>query len=71
MNDAEKTAVLQASLLNIGRLLPPGVEVSFFHEGSDPHTQMQIRYSDGTTTDYAFASYEPIFQNPADWKLKP
>lgn len=67
MTDAEKIAVLKASLHNIGRLLPDGVEVFFFHEGDDPRARMQICYADGSNTEYVFASHEPIYQVPAQF----
>ena len=60
MTDDEKVAVLKASLLNIGRLLPAGVEVFFFHEGDDPRGRMQICHADGSNTEYIFTSHDPI-----------
>lgn len=65
MTDAEKIDVLKASLLNIGRLLPANMEVYFYHEGDDPRARMQICHADGTNTEYAFVSHEPIYQFPA------
>lgn len=61
MTDEVKTAVLKASLLNIGRLLPPGTEVHFYQDGADQRTRMQICYSDGTNTEYAFVGHGPVF----------
>ena len=67
MTHDEKIAVLKASLLNIGRLLPADVEIFFFHEDADPRGRMQIRHADGSNTEYAFASHEPIYQVPAQF----
>lgn len=61
MTDEVKAAVLKASLLNIGRLLPPGTEVHFYRDDGDPRTRMQICYSDGTNTEYAFVGHGPVF----------
>lgn len=61
MTDGVKTAILHASLLNVGRLLPPGTEVYFYRDDGDPRTRMQICYSDGTNTEYAFVGHGPVF----------
>ncbi len=64
MTDLEKQEVLKASLINIGRLLPPGTEIHFFREAGDPRARMQLCSADGTNTDYAFVGHGPIFNVP-------
>jgi hypothetical protein len=62
LTDAEKTEILRASMLNIGRLLPAGMEVNFFREEGDPRARMQIYNSEGTHTEYAFSDHGPLFK---------
>lgn len=64
MTDEVKTAVLKASLLNIGRLLPPDMEIHFYRDGADPGVRMQFYYADGTNIEYAFVGHGPVFDVP-------
>ena len=70
-DDTLKTAILHASLLNIGRLLPHGMEVSFFRNEGEPVVRMQHVMPDGSVTDYAFAGHSPIVQVPETPRYEP
>tara|TARA_R110002049_G_scaffold60182_8_gene162020 strand:- start:75 stop:329 length:255 start_codon:yes stop_codon:yes gene_type:complete len=60
LTQAQTIDVLRASLLNIGHLLPEGMEVFFFREGEDPRPRMQVVMPDGTDTEYCFTSQTPL-----------
>jgi len=63
MDDLEKKAVIRASMLNLGRLLAVGMEVRFYRAAGDPRPRMRIMV-DGSTTEYAFTTHQPIYLVP-------
>lgn len=65
ISDAEKAAVVRASMLNLGRLLPVGMEVRFGRADGDPLPRMTVTTPDGETTEYAFTTHQPIYLVPA------
>ncbi|MCL2524585.1 MAG: hypothetical protein FWF20_07010 [Betaproteobacteria bacterium] len=64
MNDADKIALLKASILNIGRLLPPGMSVTFRHDSGAAAT-MEIMFPDGHIETLIFTGHSPIYNVPA------
>lgn len=64
MTDAEKAELLRVSLLNIGRMLPPGVEISFYYVEDNSYPHMEICYPDGKCTLAKFTSHSPVFKIP-------
>lgn len=65
MRDVEKAAIVRASMRNLGRLLPVGMEVRFFRADGDPRPRMAVTTPDGETTEYAFTTHQPIYLVPA------
>lgn len=64
MTDAEKTMCLQASILNLGRLLAVGMTVQFFREPGDPRPRVRLEYPDGLVQEFAFTAHHPIYMVP-------
>jgi len=61
VTDANMIAILKASILNIGRLLPYGYEITFYREDGDDRARMFQLAPDGTGTEYAFTLPGDIF----------
>lgn len=63
--DAIKVEVLRLSIINLGRLLPPGMELHFFHqEGNEPFAAAELWYPDGSTQVMRFTGHSPIYTVP-------
>lgn len=63
--DALKVDVLRLTMLNLGRLLPPGMELHFFHqEGNEPFATAELWYPDGSTQVMRFTGHSPIYTVP-------
>lgn len=63
MTDAEKIACLKASILNIGRLIPPGMSISF-HRDPDAAATMEQVFPDGQMVTAIFNGYSRIYTVP-------
>jgi hypothetical protein len=63
ITDAEKLAILQASILNIGRLIPEGMQVTFTRDPGCAST-LELVYPSGMTTNACFRHFSPIYQVP-------
>ena len=63
LTDAEKQAILQASILNIGRLIPEGMLVTFTRDPGCAST-LELVYPSGTTTSAVFQNFSPIYNVP-------
>lgn len=64
LTDKEKIQVLHASLSNIGRLLPEGMEIVFYREEGGDKTYMEVTAPTGETTCYGFVGHGPIYKVP-------
>jgi hypothetical protein len=64
MDDAEKIRILEASIVNLGRLLPVGMEVRFHYLPDDVMPHVTITYPDGQVTEGRFTTRNPIFHLP-------
>lgn len=62
-NDAFKIEVLKASLLNIGRLLPEGMSITFTHDPG-AMTTMEQTFPDGQVVNAIFTGFSPIYSVP-------
>jgi len=60
ITDAEKQAILQASILNIGRLIPEGMQVTFTRDPGCA-SMLEMTYPSGMTTHALFRNYAPIY----------
>lgn len=63
LTHAEKQTILQASLRNIGRLIPEGMYIIFTRDPGCAST-MELTYPGGLTTTAIFTNYSPIHQVP-------
>lgn len=63
LTDLEKINVLKASLLNIGRLLPEGMSVTFTRDPGTFTTIEQV-FPDGRMETGVFTSASPIYMVP-------
>jgi hypothetical protein len=63
MTDAEKIAVLKASILNIGRLIPDGMAITFYRDPGETATMEQV-FPNGEMTTAMFTGYSPIYSVP-------
>lgn len=62
-NDAFKKKILQDSLLNIGRLLPEGMSVTFVH-APGAMTTVEQTFPNGEVVRATFTSHSPIVSVP-------
>lgn len=63
MTDEEKIAVLQASICNIGRLIPAGMTIRFSRVLGEASTMEQV-YPDGSVLIAHFTGHTPIYTVP-------
>ena len=63
MTDAEKIAVLKAAILNIGRLIPAGMTITFHRDPGCMATMEQV-FPDGQMLTAAFTGFSPIYSIP-------
>lgn len=63
MTDAEKVACLKASILNIGRLIPPGMSITF-HRDPQANATMEQVFPDGQMLTAVFDGHTPIYNVP-------
>jgi hypothetical protein len=64
LTDAEQTELLRVSLLNIGRLLPEGMQVCFTRDPGCAAV-LELIMPDGQTTSAIFRSASPLYAVPA------
>jgi hypothetical protein len=63
MNDAMKLAIIKASILNIGRLIPEGMSITFYRDPGEMATLEQT-FPDGQLVTAAFTGHTPIYNVP-------
>lgn len=63
MDDQEKLNVLKASILNIGRLIPEGMSITFYRDPGEMATLEQT-FPDGQLVTAAFTGHTPIYDIP-------
>lgn len=64
----EMTEALRCSMINVGRLLPQGMSISFYRgsdDGAGPETRMNVLWPDGTATEVRVKGCTPIHIVPA------
>lgn len=64
VSDDEKKEIIQASMVNIGRLLALGMELRFYREHDEANARMDIKWPDGTTTTAKFNGCSPVYRVP-------
>lgn len=64
MNDQEKIAVLEASICNIGRLIPVGMTITFSRHADAAASSMEQVYPNGEVLKCEFTGHSPIYTVP-------
>ncbi|MFN3987620.1 MAG: hypothetical protein ACK4KV_19185 [Rhodocyclaceae bacterium] len=62
--EQELKMIVQASIINLGRTLPVGAEITFYRDADDPRPRVHTLFSDGSMEEYAFTSHGPLYLVP-------